>query len=52
MTLGDLGLLLQGIGSILLALVTGWLGLRAAKVLRVRLEGPVRWHAQARDSRR
>lgn len=52
MSLGDLGQLLQGIGSVLLAFVTGWLGLRASKVLRIRVEGPVRWHGEALESQR
>lgn len=39
MNAGDAGLLLQGIGSCLLALATAVLGLRASNVLRVRVEG-------------
>jgi homoaconitase/3-isopropylmalate dehydratase large subunit len=51
MTLGDVGLLLQGIGSVLFALATSWLGLRASKVLRIRVEGPVRGYADAFEPR-
>lgn len=43
MSPGDLGLLLQGIGSCLLAAVTALIGLRASNVLKVRVEGPLAW---------
>ena len=45
MTPGDLGLLLQGIGAVLLALVSAVVGLRATRALSVRVEGPVRFKA-------
>ncbi len=41
MSLAGLGALLQGIGAILLALVTLLVGLRAAKALSIRVEGPI-----------
>lgn len=41
MALGDVGLLLQGIGSILLALVTAVIGLRATRAFSMRVEGPI-----------
>jgi hypothetical protein len=45
---GDLGLLLQGIGALLLLLVTLLVGLRAAKALSIRIEGPVALHQVAK----
>lgn len=51
MNLGDLGLLLQGIGSVLLALVTAMVGLRAARALSIRIEGPIGIRSVRRGSR-
>lgn len=51
MNAGDLGLLLQGIGALALAATTLVVGLRAAKALSIRIEGPVHVSA-ARESRR
>jgi hypothetical protein len=41
MSLGEWGLLLQGVGSVLLAAVTAVVGLRAARALTIRVEGPI-----------
>lgn len=37
----SLGILLQGVGSVLLACVTAVIGWRAAGALRIRIEGPL-----------
>ena len=41
MTLEATGIFLQGVGTVLLALVTAVVGWRAAGALRLRIEGPI-----------
>lgn len=49
MNLESLGVFLQGLGTMLLALVTAAVGWRAAGALRIRIEGPLDVGTVVRD---